>query len=97
MHEQIPVISIHNSRISQAVLVDASDSSIVKSAPADATVVVTVTDVNDNPPRFIDSHYLGTVAESARIGDIAFAGVAAFDLDEVHTIVHYYYNNYITH
>lgn len=51
--------------------------------PAYTTVIVTVTDVNDNPPTFITDHLFGSVPESARIGDLAAAGARAFDPDEV--------------
>ena len=47
------------------------------------TVVLTVTDVNDNSPTFFIDSFVGSVAESAQIGNIAVAGVRAFDLDEV--------------
>ncbi len=49
------------------------------------SVIVTVTDVNDNPPAFITDHLYGSVPESARVGDVAAAGVRAFDPDEVMT------------
>ena len=48
-----------------------------------ATVVVTVTDVNDNSPTFFIDSYVGSVSELAQIGNIAVAGVRAFDRDVV--------------
>ena len=53
---------------------------------AHSTVILTVTDVNDNPPTFITDHIFGSVSELARIGDLAAAGVRAFDADEVGTV-----------
>ena len=54
------------------------------SAPVSTTtVVVTVTDVNDNAPTFFSNSYVGSVSESAHMGAIAVAGVRAFDLDAV--------------
>ena len=55
----------------------------VNAPTSTATVVVTVTDVNDNPPTFSTNSYLGSVSELADIGNIAVAGVRAFDLDAV--------------
>lgn len=51
--------------------------------PAYTTVVLTVMDINDNPPTFITDHLFGSVLESARVGDLAAAGARAFDADEV--------------
>jgi len=56
--------------------------------PAYTTVIVTITDVNDNAPTFITDHLFGSVPESARIGDVAAAGARAFDADEVSLIKH---------
>lgn len=50
---------------------------------AHATVVLRALDVNDNRPTFIEDHFYATVSENAEIGDIATAGVRAFDIDEV--------------
>ena len=51
--------------------------------PAHSTIVLTVTDVNDNSPAFITDHVFGSISELAKIGDVAAAGVRAFDPDEV--------------
>ena len=51
--------------------------------PAHSTVILTVTDINDNAPAFITDHLFGRVSELARVGDIAAAGASAFDADEV--------------
>lgn len=55
----------------------------MKSEEAHASVLVTLTDINDNTPTFFTNHYTGSVSESARIGDIAVAGIRAFDADSV--------------
>ena len=46
-------------------------------------VVVTVTDVNDNVPTFLSSHYSSSVTEAAQSGHIVLSTITAFDLDEV--------------
>lgn len=53
------------------------------SSPSYATVVLSAADVNDNSPTFVTDHYFGSVSELARVGDVAAAGVRAFDMDEV--------------
>ena len=69
----------------QAAVVDAMGTA-VNAPTSTATVVLTVTDVNDNPPTFSTNSYLGSVSELADIGNIAVAGVRAFDLDAVSLI-----------
>ena len=56
---------------------------VLSSRPSTATVVISVSDVNDNAPTFSVSNYVGTVSEFASVGNIAVAGIRAFDLDEV--------------
>lgn len=51
--------------------------------PGHATIILNALDANDNPPTFITDHLFGSVSESARVGDVAAAGVRAFDRDEV--------------
>jgi len=67
----------------QAYIVDPSDASVIKSETAIAFVVVTVTDVNDNSPTFLSSHYSSNVTEAAQTGHIVLSTISAFDLDEV--------------
>lgn len=55
----------------------------IDAPPASATVVVSVTDINDNPPVFYVDLYTGVVPEDASIGHIVIASVAAFDRDQV--------------
>jgi len=66
----------------QAYIVDPSDASVIRSETAIAFVVVTVTDVNDNPPTFLSSHYSSRVTEAAQIGHVVLSTISAFDLDE---------------
>lgn len=66
----------------QATVVDAMGTAVT-AATSTATVVVTVTDINDNAPTFFISNHVGTVSELADVGNIAVAGIRAFDLDEV--------------
>ena len=67
----------------QATEVDSTTSSPIGSNPAIATVILRAADINDNAPTFVTDHIVGSIPESARIGDVAAAGVRAFDLDEV--------------
>jgi hypothetical protein len=67
----------------QATEIDPVTSSPIGSSPAVATVLLSASDINDNSPTFITDHLFGSVPESARIGDVAVAGVRAFDSDEV--------------
>lgn len=55
----------------------------IDAPPAPATVVVVVTDVNDNSPTFLIDLYAGVVPEDAAVGHIVLASVAAFDRDQV--------------
>ena len=55
----------------------------IDAPPASATVVVSITDINDNPPTFLIDHYAGDVPEDAAIGHIVTASVSAFDRDQV--------------
>ena len=55
----------------------------INGTTAITTVVVTVTDTNDHPPRFFSSHYSASIRENANIGDIVIATIEAYDLDEV--------------
>ncbi len=50
--------------------------------PVFATVKITVKDVNDNPPRFVDAPYSGAVLENASLG-MTVMRVTAEDKDEV--------------
>lgn len=43
---------------------------------------ITVKDVNDNPPMFVDAPYSGTVLENASLG-MTVMRVTAVDKDEV--------------
>lgn len=67
----------------QATEIDPATSSPLGSNPAVATIILSATDVNDNPPIFITDHLFGSISELARVGDVAVAGVRAFDIDEV--------------
>lgn len=66
----------------QATEIDPDTSAPRGTTPAHATLVLMATDVNDNAPTFITDHLFGSVSETARIGDVAVAGVRAFDVDE---------------
>ena len=63
-------------------MVDAMGNTVNAQAST-ATIVITVTDVNDNPPTFFTDNFVGSVSELAQTGNIAVAGVRAFDLDAV--------------
>ena len=76
----------------QAYIVDPADASVIKSETAIAFVVVTVTDVNDNPPTFLNSHYSSYVTEAAQPGHIVLS-TSAFDLDEVRSGISYLAHN----
>lgn len=57
---------------------------IIADSPAcAATVVLAVTDINDNSPTFYSGTYSGTVNENIELGHIVIATVDAFDLDQV--------------
>ena len=49
------------------------------------TVLITVKDVNDNPPAFLDTPYTGAVLENASLG-MTVMRVTAVDKDEVLSI-----------
>lgn len=59
-----------------------TDTNTAISEPAFSSVIVTVTDVNDNAPTFFATHYQGTVSESSPDGHVVVQGVRAFDVDE---------------
>lgn len=61
-------------------------SAVKTTSPGHATIILSATDVNDNPPTFITDHIFGSISESARVGDVAAAGIRAFDSDEVSSI-----------
>ena len=46
------------------------------------TVRITVKDMNDNPPTFLDTPYTGAVLENASLG-MTIMRVTAVDIDEV--------------
>ena len=46
------------------------------------TVSITVKDMNDNPPTFLDTPYTGAVLENASLG-MTIMRVTAVDIDEV--------------
>ena len=58
----------------------------IDAPPAVATVVLTVTDVNDNAPQFYSQTYTGYVPEDASLGHIVLASIEAFDIDEVYAM-----------
>lgn len=61
-----------------------SGGSVIADSPACyATIVLTITDVNDNSPTFYSGTYSGTVNENVALGHIVIASINAFDLDEV--------------
>lgn len=72
---------IHYLRIS-AYEIRSTDPTTAISESVSTLVVVTVTDVNDNPPTFFANHYQGTASESSPIGHIAVQGIRAFDIDD---------------
>ena len=53
---------------------------------AQTTVVVHINDINE-PPEFLSSHYTAVVSEGVGVGELLFNGIAAFDLDEVSTVL----------
>lgn len=65
----------HETSSSYVFTVVAADFGETASFSATATVTVAVTDVNDNPPRFLERHYFGSVQESSPPGEV----VAALD------------------
>ena len=71
-----------------------ANTTAVKSEVAIAIVVVMVTDVNDNAPTFLSSHYSSSVTEDTQPGNIVLSTITAFDLDEVKGRISFYYFNY---
>lgn len=65
----------HETSSSYVFTVVASDLGEIPSLSGTATVTVVVTDVNDNPPRFLEQRYFGSVQESSPPGEV----VAALD------------------
>lgn len=65
----------HETSSSYVFTVVASDFGEITSFSATATVTVVVTDVNDNPPRFLEQRYFGSVQEGSPPGEV----VAALD------------------
>ena len=59
---------------------------VADSPPCNATVVLTVTDINDNAPQFYAGTYTGFVDENVEEGHIVIATVDAFDVDQVMNI-----------
>lgn len=100
---KIPNYTVHLCKMlcyeyAQALEIDAVTALPRGSSLSFATIVLTVTDVNDNSPTFVTDHYFGSVSELARVGDVAAAGVRAFDIDEVHNIVsHGFYGDNLFH
>lgn len=60
----------HETCSSYSFEVVASDSGESKSLSSTAVVTVTVSDVNDNPPRFKEELYMGSVTESDPLGEV---------------------------
>jgi hypothetical protein len=58
-----------------------SNGDAVDSPLCNATIVLTVTDINDNVPTFHSSLYSGTINENVPLGHVAMATIDAFDLD----------------
>uniref|UniRef100_A0A1X7VA24 Cadherin domain-containing protein n=1 Tax=Amphimedon queenslandica TaxID=400682 RepID=A0A1X7VA24_AMPQE len=58
-----------------------SSGVMADSPPCYATIVLTVSDINDNSPTFFSGTYSGTVNENIELGHIVIATISAFDLD----------------
>ena len=56
---------------------------LADSPPSTATVVLTLTDINDNSPAFYSGSYSANVDEHVANGHIVIASVSAFDNDVV--------------
>ena len=65
-----------------SVEVRVSNTTAAISEPALTTVIVTVTDANDNTPTFFTNHYQGMVSESSPVGHVVIQGINAFDIDQ---------------
>lgn len=60
----------HETHPSYTFTVVASDLGETLSLSSTTTVTVVVSDVNDNPPRFVEQHYFGSVQESDPPGEV---------------------------
>ncbi|KAM9852765.1 protocadherin Fat 3a isoform 2-T2 [Aulostomus maculatus] len=60
----------HESNPSYTFTVVASDLGETLSLSSTTTVTVAVSDINDNPPRFLEQHYFGSVQESDPPGEV---------------------------
>ncbi|XP_026152475.1 protocadherin Fat 3a isoform X3 [Mastacembelus armatus] len=60
----------HESNPSYTFTVVASDLGETVSLSSTTTVTVAVSDINDNPPRFLEQHYFGSVQESDPPGEV---------------------------
>ncbi|KAM7399908.1 hypothetical protein PAMP_019144 [Pampus punctatissimus] len=60
----------HESNPSYTFTVIASDLGETLSLSSTTTVTVAVSDINDNPPRFLEQHYFGSVQESDPPGEV---------------------------
>lgn len=63
----------HEMSSSYVFTVVASDYGETVSFSVTTTVTVVVADVNDNPPRFLEQHYFGSVQESSPPGEVVAA------------------------
>lgn len=63
----------HESASSYVFTVVASDLGDTVSFSSTTTATVVVTDVNDNPPRFLEQNYFGSVQESSPPGEVVAA------------------------
>lgn len=63
----------HEMSSSYVFTVVASDYGEIVSFSVTTTVTVVVADVNDNPPRFLEQHYFGSVQESSPPGEVVAA------------------------
>ncbi|KAM9318351.1 protocadherin Fat 3a isoform 2-T2 [Pholidichthys leucotaenia] len=60
----------HETNPSYTFTVVASDLGETLSLSSTTTVTVSVSDINDNPPRFMENHYFGSVQESDPPGEV---------------------------
>ncbi|XP_055003987.1 protocadherin Fat 3a isoform X1 [Boleophthalmus pectinirostris] len=60
----------HETSPSYTFTVVAADLGEVVSLSSTATITVAVSDINDNPPRFLEQHYFGSVQESDPPGQV---------------------------
>uniref|UniRef100_A0A8D3DAV6 Protocadherin Fat 3 n=1 Tax=Scophthalmus maximus TaxID=52904 RepID=A0A8D3DAV6_SCOMX len=60
----------HETNPSYTFTVVASDMGETQSLSSSTTVTVAVSDINDNPPRFLEQHYFGSVQESDPPGEV---------------------------